>query len=110
MRPITMQDLRPCDLCGSPVAGKTRDGMNAIDLRRVFVERHLVNARAVRGHVGLSLMLGSEKLAHVMGSQEPATNLMSVVELVICNPCWYDRIETLEPMVARARDLGVVPA
>ena len=88
MKPISLRNLRPCDVCGSPVAGNTRDG-RTIDFRRLVVERHFLDMNAIREHAGLTLMLGSPEVALAMGSQPDATKPMSVVELMVCNPCWY---------------------
>lgn len=100
MNPIGLKSLRPCDVCGNPVAGKTRDG-HTLDFRRLVVERHFVDIRAIQEHAGLTLMLGSPELAMVVGSRANATIPLSATELVICNPCWYPLDALVNALEAR---------
>ncbi len=90
MRALTFRELRACDLCGSPVAGNTREG-KTIDFRRIVVERHGLNVRAINERVGLAIQFGgNEALAEVFGSQPEASIPISARELLICSPCWCD--------------------
>jgi hypothetical protein len=89
--PVAMNALRPCDLCHQPVAGSVRGGMKTIDFYVLKVERHLVDQGAVRRHVGLTMQLGNELLAHAMGTAEPATKPFSHVEVFVCQPCMIER-------------------
>lgn len=92
MNPIALRSLRPCDLCGSAVSGRTRDG-NAMDFHRVVIEHHLLDMNALREHAVLSLMLaGSEALALAMGSQPNGTKPFAGRELFVCNPCWLEKL------------------
>lgn len=98
MQGIHLRALRCCDLCGSPVAGNTRDG-KTIDFRRVLVERHFLDHATLREHAGLTLMLGSSDVA--LGSRAVATKPLGVTELMICNPCWYEGRDFGEAIEAR---------
>jgi len=107
MKPLGFDDLRACDLCGSGVAGKTRDGM-ALDLRRIVIERHVLDQNAVNERVGLTMMLGgSEALAGAFASHANATALLAAHEFLVCNPCWYERLLLLDSETGKGKDIPV---
>jgi hypothetical protein len=55
---------------------------------RISIERHHVNMNAIQRQDGLAMMLGSSKLASVMGTDEEMTKpLMDRVEVTICEMC-----------------------
>ena len=91
---MRFSEIRPCDLCGKPVAGNTRDGKR-IDFRRVVVEAHILDLRSLQERAGLALMMGgSELLAAAIGGDARASVVASARELLVCSPCWLDLAET----------------
>ena len=101
---MRFSEIRPCDLCGKPVAGNTRDGYR-IDFRRVVVETHILDLRSLQARAGLAMILGgSEPLAHAIGGDTRASVVASGRELLVCSPCWEDPVE-LDVIEGRGRPL-----
>lgn len=99
-------DMRACDMCHQPVAGKTRGG-NTLDFHRIVIERHFLKPGPIQRHAGLAMMLGSEMLAGVMGTNEDWTVPTVRRELLICQPCAMDRRSLYELTEDdKGRDLG----
>lgn len=101
-------EMRKCDLCASPCAGKTRDGSTALTFHRIVIELQVLDPGAITRHAGLAMMLGgSEQLAVAMGPNEDLAHPTSRRELVICDPCFEEGrlAQLLEPDTGK--DLGV---
>jgi hypothetical protein len=97
---MKLDNLRPCDLCRQPVAGRTRDGQR-LDFYRFEVEHHVLDLSTVREHLGLSLMLGSESLARAFASQERGSVAVSRRELLVCGPCVVEVWPQLSTQIGR---------
>lgn len=105
---VNDEDLTPCAACDKPFE-------NPI-VRVVDVNVAVFDRQAVRDRVGLTVMLGSPKLAAVMG---PGALLKLNVDpdgktrLLICNHCYCEDLniaELVEKVVARRREaVGEVP-
>ena len=91
---MKIEEIRACDVCHQPVSGKTRDG-NAIDFHRIVLERHLLDLASLRQHSGLTMMLGSAQLASVMGPSNRGSFVINAHEVLVCNPCFYERFTVL---------------
>jgi len=90
VKSLSFEELRPCDICKSPVTGNTRD-VRTIDFHRIVIERHMLNPRAVQERAALEVMFGGNAaLASVFSSRPKATHPIAGRELLICNPCWMD--------------------
>lgn len=93
---LRVSELRACHGCTKPVAGRVRDGSNAIDFHVVDVERHFVMPGPVERHVGLTMFLGGNgALAQAMGGDEETTKVFTKHRVFVCNVCWMDRFEVL---------------
>ncbi len=103
--------IRRCDLCDQPVAGNTRDG-NHLDFHRLVVERHLLDVASVNQRMGLSMFLGSEAIADVMGAPERASICFDRRELLICSPCMVEKLDGLLDLGERGKEMSAdeVPA
>lgn len=85
---IHADDIRKCDLCGEGLAREVPL------FYRVNLERMAVNASAVRSIVGLTTLLGSERLATVLSpDNEVAKPLGAPDELLVCQDCSVDRMQ-----------------
>lgn len=76
-------EIRPCDLCRSPLMAGGH-----ITFHRIRFERFGVDVRAVRERHGLATLMGSAALAEVFApSSEVAVRLGEPDELIICETC-----------------------
>lgn len=92
---LTSSEMRACDVCRQPVAGKTRDG-NTIDFHVLTIDRHFLNLHEIQQHAGLAMMLGgNEGLAQVMGGGGPWTLVLDQREVYVCSPCWLEKFAVL---------------
>lgn len=74
-----------CPVCRN----KLLDG-TSITFYRVKVERAIANPQAIRRHVGLSIFLGSEGLAAVMGADEDLLKVFDRREVMVHEPCAHE--------------------
>lgn len=88
---MKFDDIRACDLCKKPVAGKTRTG-NSLDFYRLVVEKNLLNLGAINERIGLTMMMGgSEQLAGALASHDKVAIPFDRRELLICFGCMTER-------------------
>ena len=80
MKPLKMNELRPCDSCSGPIAPL---------FYRVKVERTGILLRDVQREMGLAQYLGGNlQLAQVMGTNPDTTKAIeSPVEIFLCANC-----------------------
>lgn len=78
MKPLSREELRPCEKCGG--------GLSRL-FYRVTVDRFLVNVAKVRQQHGLELMLGSAELAEAMGPGGGLAEPLDEVAVMLCNDC-----------------------
>jgi hypothetical protein len=104
-------EIRKCDVCGQPVSGNTREGKR-LDFHRIVIEHHVLDVKSLQQRVALSLYLGSEELAGVMGALERVSVCLARRELLICGPCMVDRLVELLDLGGRGREMPAdkVPA
>lgn len=76
-------DLQPCGVCNK---GLMHTGLPLF--WKVSIERYGIDAAAVHRQVGLGMMLGSGRLATVMGPDEDmATRIGDTVDILMCEDC-----------------------
>lgn len=96
-KPILSEHVRKCDICNEGIA---RD---IPIFYRLHIERMGVDARAARSIVGLTMILGSERLAAAMATDDQvAKPIGDPDELVVCQRCGNDR----ETSVALLADIA----
>lgn len=64
------------------------NGKHIVDIYQVRVRRHIANPRVIQKHVGLSMQLGNELLATVIGGDEDMTVPIEECEVLICQDCF----------------------
>ncbi len=108
---MNAKDIRKCDLCGHAVSGNTRDGKR-LDFHRLVVERHLLDLQSLNQRMGLSMMVGSEAVADVMGAPERVSVCFGRRELLVCAPCMVEKLDGLLDLVERGKEMPAdeVPA
>lgn len=91
MGDVSRRELRPCDVCGKPVALQTRAGQR-LDFYQVQVTQQLVDLQAVREHLGLALVFGGhEQLADVFAPSDAIGKAVWSASLLVCGPCWGEQ-------------------
>ncbi len=83
---MRLDELRPCDLCKGAIAGAGRSGP-ALMFHRIVIETHLLDVQTIREHLGLAMMLGSERVARAFASRDSGSAIASRRELLICQAC-----------------------
>lgn len=69
----------------------------------VTVERHGLDARAMRRQAGLGMVLGNAALASIMGPDEDLTQtLLEPVKLIVCESCMVGDSALFGPRLAQA--------
>jgi hypothetical protein len=90
-RPLEANELRPCDSCRGPVAGRLKDGHNALDLYRVLLDRLILDLQGCNQLIGLEAFFqGSRGVANVFAGR-PVARPISTQELLICQTCWMNK-------------------
>ena len=83
MKEDELRQFAECGVCGKKI-GQT--GLPIFYL--ITVERHGLDAGAVKRRIGLEGFLGSPRLAAVMGPDEAMTKaLMPKRKMMVCEPC-----------------------
>ena len=108
---MNAKDIRKCDFCDQPVAGNTRDGKH-LDFHRLVIEHHLLDVQSVNRRMGLSMFLGSEAIADVMGAPSQVSVCFGRRELLICSPCMLERFVDLLDLGEHGKEMPAdeVPA
>lgn len=102
---MELDEIRQCDFCGHPVAGNTRE-RKELQFQRIVVERHLLDVTSINQRMGLTMMLGgNEAIAAAMAPSSRVSICYSRRELMICNPCMYDRLGGLLELGDAGREM-----
>lgn len=76
-------ELRPCDVCGSPLMKAAH-----VTFHKITFEQMGVNLRAARERAGLSMMMGSAALAEVFAPTAHVADRIGDADLLIlCEDC-----------------------
>lgn len=76
-------ELRPCDVCSSPLMKAGH-----VSFHKITFERIGVNLQAVRERAGLGIMMGSAALAEVFAPTAHVANRIGDADaLILCEDC-----------------------
>lgn len=100
---LKVKQLAACAFCGGIVAGRAKPGeMFQLVFYRVTIDGLMVNLNALREHVGLTMITGSEEIAGALGTGAPIGKRVWSRELVICLECYATK--TTSALAERDRD------
>lgn len=82
LKPLTREEIRPCDYCHKPLMHG-----HSLNVYRVRIESHVLDLNALQRQGGLETMLGSPALANVMSPERGYSVPLDHAEAIICFDC-----------------------